>query len=331
MTASVLQFLPWSRPRSEATASAGERKLPEPELDEAPEFVASYRIEVSVLNERIAHRRGQDGKPARDATVDALLAEEPTTLYRLYEAEQRLALLMSDEEIEGNSEGLFARAALYRVPTLQVLQASFNQTQNPAIRRGNYVSLLSQLHRSHQQHLLDRRNRRKVAQMFNRVGASIIIVSAVVLSLLYLAGRIDELLGGYHLLAVMFCGLIGAFLSRMIELQKVLATVGSEEIATEFSGFALALRLIIGTLGALVMYFLIVGEVIGGEFFPAWTVETPIWQGGDVATDGGVGDFMVVSSAFAQLLIWSLLAGFSERIIPDRFARMEIAVVQPRR
>ena len=120
----------------------------------------------------------------------------------------------------------------------------------------------------------------------------------------------------------------------MIAFQRVLATIGSEEIDTEFSPYAVVLRLFIGTLGAVVMYFLIVGSVVDGDLFPDWTAQSAVWQapGGEQAgVNGSATGFKVVSGDFAQLLLWSTLAGFSERIIPDRFARMEVALTQSRR
>ena len=37
----------------------------------------------------------------------------------------------------------------------------------------------------------------------------------------------------------------------------------------------------------------------------------------------------LISKDFAQLLVWSLLAGFSERLIPDRFRSIEETAFAP--
>ncbi|EYD74499.1 hypothetical protein Rumeso_03795 [Rubellimicrobium mesophilum DSM 19309] len=301
---------------------------------------STYKVGLDVLCSRIERRLAdQGGLEDQDPVVKELLRrpseKESPDFLRLYEAEQRLALLMSDDEIRDEAEGRFARARQLRLPSYADLRTAFDRDDaDAATRRTIYITLVRELQRADQRRSLDQFHRRKAARRLNLYGCVLIVPSVLLLAYFYYRDALENL-GPYHMIAVMWCGLAGAFLSRMILFQRVLATIGAEEIATEFSHFAIILRLIIGTLGALVMYFLIVGQVVDGDFFPDWTADSHVWQrfGSSFAAAGQTSseDFNLVSTDFAQLLIWSTIAGFSERIIPDRFARMEVAVLQPQR
>lgn len=300
---------------------------------------STYKVSLDVLCSRIERRLAdQGGLDGQDPVVRDLLRQPPEEnpdFLRLYEAEQRLALLMSDDEIRDEVEGRFARARQLRLPNYADLRTAFDRDDaDAATRRTIYVTLVKELQRADQGRSLDQFHRRKAARRLNLYGCGLIIPSVLLLAYFYYRDALEHL-GPYHMIAVMWCGLAGAFLSRMILFQRVLATIGAEEITTEFSHYAIFLRLIIGTLGALVMYFLIVGQVVDGDFFPDWTATSHVWQRfGDSGPGAGQvrsEDFNLVSTDFAQLLIWSTIAGFSERIIPDRFGRMEVAVLQPQR
>ncbi|TNC49336.1 hypothetical protein FHG66_11435 [Rubellimicrobium rubrum] len=297
------------------------------------------KIGLKVLSDRIWQRTAATGSAvARDPIIEQLLTEpaegERPDFLRLYEAEQRLALLMDDSEIRAEAVGRFAKAQQLAIPTYTELKTAFYKDRTDEEgRRVIYSVLLRDLHAAYQSQEHARYHRAKAARRLNAWGFALIAPGVVVLVLCYWLGQLGQL-GPYHVLAVMWCGVSGAFLSRMILFQKVMATIGVEEITTDFSHFAIVLRLIVGVLGALVMYFLIVGEVVDGDFFPDWNGDADIWQRYDAGArkfpwqEPG---FNIVSAPFAQLLIWSTLAGFSERIIPDRFARMEVAVSQSRR
>ena len=301
---------------------------------------SSYKVSLDVLCGRIERRLADKGgldkeEPAIKDLLSRPIDQDAPDFLRLYEAEQRLALLMDEHEIRDEAKDRFAKARQLRLPDYADLKTAFDKdSADPAARRAIYITLVRELQRADQKRGLDQLHRRKAARRLNMYGCALIIPSVLLLAYFYYSDSLRHL-GPYHMIAVMWCGLTGAFLSRMIAFQRVLSTIGAEEITTEFSHFAIILRLIIGTMGALVMYFLIVGQVVDGDFFPDWTATSRVWQrySGSGTGDGqsGFDDFNLVSRDFAQLLIWATIAGFSERIIPDRFARMEIAVLQPQR
>ena len=129
------------------------------------------------------------------------------------------------------------------------------------------------------------------------------------------------------------------------------------------------LRLVLGLVGAIIMYLILKAEMIGGTLFPEWEkfqfvdAPTELLSGGAEKVPGTVGGDLglsadgsiqppeaqstaqtitpfqpaasgkepirLISKDFAQLLVCSLLAGFSERLIPDRFRSIEETAFAP--
>ncbi len=171
-----------------------------------------------------------------------------------------------------------------------------------------------------------------------------------------------EYIAHFHLFAVMWFGVIGALFSRLISFRQTSANLSRDAIVTEFSRSAVWLRLVIGLVASIIMYLLLKSEILQGPLFPNWigfqfvdgadlsstvegrfavTVEAvdpemigpPAPVNGDVKVTGKVYEIQnapLISRDFALLLVWSLLAGFSERLIPDRFSSLEDSVTKPK-
>lgn len=186
--------------------------------------------------------------------------------------------------------------------------------------RAIYVTLLDDLQWFYNKRSLDRRTRSEIAKpMLVRALATValclvpfLVVVTVRASGDDLIGRINAeykttLIGGY--LAVAF-GALGALFSRVISFEQRYGSIDFDEAASTFVGRSLNLRQIVGSVGALVLFFAMFGDLIGGKLFP---VVATIFQTGAASSAGELG----------KLIAWLFLAGFSERLVPDFLTRAE--------
>jgi hypothetical protein len=335
--------------------------------DANTELRTAYAVGVRSLNHRINRTAPEGDRIPKDPEIDAMLSVDhdgAPDWENLYEAEQRLVLLMGDDDLAADQARRLIEGEHLGVPSTAALAAAYAAATTTDGRRAAHLALVDDLHFRYQKRALDRRVRSEKANTLNWIGIAMVVISVAALIVIYVADWIVQV-ARYHLLLVLWFGAIGAFLSRIIAFQGALNTLDYDALIRDYSGWSIALRLIVGTIGALVGYFLIWGNLVGGELFPDWTgkgffvdmsavkrdLSAAVFTPGDVPTRGDplntepvvrslsemkpAEDRVVVfSSDFAKLLVWSTLAGFSERLIPDRLSAVEAAgkeAVRPNR
>ena len=100
-------------------------------------------------------------------------------------------------------------------------------------------------------------------------------------------------------LMVATCGLLGALFSQLIRLHSQWDTMKLEELRYRKGLPYILLRSGIGVCGALIVYFFIQSETVGGNIFPRLDEHT------DKFSDRNI----------ALLIVWSIIAGFSESLV----------------
>jgi len=122
------------------------------------------------------------------------------------------------------------------------------------------------------------------------------------------------------LLTVLFVGAMGGLMSMQQRYQSVTREGDPiDNISEMMQGWPrLFLPVISGGLFAALLYMLIIGGLLEGDLFPKLVAQT------DDATPNGVSFWDLLkqsrptsSSNYAKLIIWSFLAGFAERFVPD--------------
>lgn len=140
-----------------------------------------------------------------------------------------------------------------------------------------------------------------------------VIVAAMILSTLLPKNLPPAPMG-----TVLFCGIMGGLLSMQQRYQSV-AREGDpidniSELMQEWP--RLFFPAISGALFALLLYMMIMGGLLQGDLFPAL-------KGQSSGTEGiAIWDLIqsgrpVAPADYAKLIIWSFLAGFAERFVPD--------------
>jgi hypothetical protein len=214
-------------------------------------------------------------------------------------------------------------------------------------RRAVYLSLLDSLQSNLIETRFRRRLRRETAERLFRFGIGVIVIALLPL-LVYLVLFSQKAAGdstkgyqvfssepGFPLMMVAAFGVLGAYFSRVLSFQAKLASVAFDDVINLYQWRMLILRLLYGMIGAVMFYYVLRGGLVGGTAFPDLSKlavgEQPLWKAGAngvaLSTSGELQPssltILVPTVELAKLLIWSFLAGFSERLIPDTLARTE--------
>ena len=126
----------------------------------------------------------------------------------------------------------------------------------------------------------------------------------------------------YGLFTAMSFGLLGAFFSRLISLQFS-SDMTVEEAENRYGFKSLAIRAGVGMCGAVIIYFLLGTNLLGQTAKPDFTkLEYQVLPVVTMLSADPI-SVLLPSPDWCLLIIWSFLAGFSERLVPDTLSRAE--------
>jgi hypothetical protein len=154
-----------------------------------------------------------------------------------------------------------------------------------------------------------------------RVTKRLILMTSGVLLCLVAAFGVTLYRGGHFMVswACFGCGLLGGFIS----IQQRLKKFGDEELELlSRSWFQIVLIPVYGGIFALILYVGFLSQIVTGALFPQFAV-APFNQ---PPTTADIQKFFAETypasgADLAKLLFWCLVAGFSERFIPQIISR----------
>lgn len=272
-----------------------------------------YCIQLRILNDRYNQTTNPDTK-----VHEILNARECPDWVKLYEVEQRLIDKMPAEQLPAEGTRRLLESKALGVRSVAELEKKFSEADTEPKQRAVLWTIVDDLHWRYVKRGLDRASRKRAAKLFYWVGTLTLVPFLIVL-LAFLRDDPANWIGNIHILLALYFGLIGAFLSRIIAFQSSLDTIDFDLIDRDFSGWSLTIRLLTGVMGALVMYLLIRSGLLGGSIFPSKNFAEGLWQ----SVQADVSKYALPGIDFAKLVVWSIVAGFSERLIPDQLARLE--------
>jgi len=289
--------------------------------------------------------------PETIAAIDKLFLDDAGKLrkpdwLRINDAEKQLARVLTEPQLKAQYAQLLriaARRALASLTTYPDRAAFLALPEED--KRETYADLLYELQVGFIEGRFIRRLRREVAETLWRYGIRVSGIALLVpfvwllVTWLGLPAKIPEKAPApiyvdetiFVLAAVASAGALGAFFSRTMRFQADLPSLSFEMVSQNYVGRMLRLRLLYGVIGAVVFYFFIRGAFVGGNLFPTlrpgMVSEQTTWML-HVIVEGATRNVPTATDLsptgeFAKLLIWSFLAGFSERLVPDTLSQLE--------
>ena len=279
------------------------------------------------------------------AAIDALFptappgASGPDEWIKLNETSQAVGRYLLPEQLEIEYPILLSLASRRKLSNLDVHQKSAEflgpaGAAAPATKKqAAYLALLDDLQRD----FIDMRNKRQLRQEVAKrlfvYGCTLLIVAVLPFVLLGLLsnpatgpGTLYSSNPVFGFGMVMAFGLLGAFFSRVTQFQADSATLSFEQVMNTYRPEVLRVRLLVGMMGAVVFYFLMRSEIVGGTIFPKLSEVSLSTVSVLKETTGAASaaekkfeasglTILLPSMELAKLLVWSFLAGFSERLV----------------
>jgi hypothetical protein len=131
----------------------------------------------------------------------------------------------------------------------------------------------------------------------------------------------------FALYTALASGLLGAFFSRLITVQRSWSTMTLDEVFLHREWSYTLLRAGVGMCGALIVYFFLRSEFMSGALFPEFT-EVALHYVRIDRPDAVPMSFVMPSKHLALLTFWCFLAGFSEALVPSILANTERQMAQ---
>jgi hypothetical protein len=125
-------------------------------------------------------------------------------------------------------------------------------------------------------------------------------------------------------ICVVYWGIIGGFVSSQRRMQNIpsdgdplISVLGLDD-----ARYYLWLSPLLGAVFAVILAWMFMGSIITGSIFPAFNVPKPPTAGGIWFQDLFHWPPLVSHADYAKLFLWSFLAGFAERLVPDNLDRL---------
>jgi hypothetical protein len=267
---------------------------------------------------------------------ELLKTDGPPDWGRVYQIESLLVHLKTGKQLVGETERRVDEATRAGLASAPKLREQLDRVKNaPSGTDEDYRAILTaatdDLQWYYLKRILIRSERGAAAVRLRRFGwVALLVVSIPFLAFVfekYFPWKPFSMLmadyPNYGVFTAMSFGLLGAFFSRLISLQVRDDKATLEDVRTDYGYSFLTVRAGVGICGAVIVYFLLRSQILGTTIAPDF--EKLGYE--PISLQTVLGDSPATvrfpSKDWALLVIWSFLAGFSEKLVPDSLSRAE--------
>ena len=315
-------------------------------------FLSALDVRIKSLDFEIDER----GKPILDEVRDRLanfplVGSEHSTWNEAYRLERLLALIEPASRLLGELTRRTQEAIEEGVPSATRLKETLedakktlvDSAQPPKLRsdavaaaRLLLLDALEEIHWSAQRKFYGRPLQKAATSRTINVGILTFFLFLAPYLYIYFHHVLPEKNDGPFLpfswfpaYTALTAGLFGAFFSRLMSLQSSgnNLTLGVLKDARNWS--SILSRGVVGMCGALIVFFFLQSKLLGGTLFPDFgelglaITKWPHEAANGPRIDGFHWLLILPNQQLALLVVWSFLAGFSERLVPNVLASTE--------
>jgi hypothetical protein len=251
----------------------------------------------------------------------------------VYKMERLIALLLGGADLRQEIDARLKELATEHVDCAELLRKDYDALLKPAgggaepddgLLHGFLLRVLEGLHWHAKKKYLARPIRKEATK---------IILLCVLVSFFMLVGpyifvnfqppaETGKWWSLFALYTALTSGLLGAFFSRLIWVQRHWAEMTLDEVFLHRELSYTLLRAGVGMCGALIVYYFLRSGLLEGSLFPDF--EKVSLELVNVSSDKTVTmSFVTPSENLALLTVWCFLAGFSEALVPSILASTE--------
>jgi hypothetical protein len=250
----------------------------------------------------------------------------------IYKMERLIALLLTGAQLQQEIDARLKELASEHADCAELLRKDYDALLKPegpaapddGLLRGFLLRVLEGLHWHAKKKYLARPIRKEATK---------IILLCVIISFSMLIGpyifvnfqqpgETGKWWSLFALYTALTSGLLGAFFSRLIWVQRHWAEMTLDEVFLHRELSYTLLRAGVGMCGALIVYFFLRSGLMEGSLFPDF--EKVSLELVNVSSDKTVTmSFVMPSENLALLTVWCFLAGFSEALVPSILASTE--------